>query len=120
MIDKSLLSLDEMFRIKIYKLIAKATEQAIYFKVLETLRTVERQKELFKEGKSKTLNSRHLNGEAVDLVPIVSYEYPKVRELIWTPHHDVWEPVRKLAEVCGVTWGGNWVGFPDYFHFQDR
>lgn len=120
MIDRSLLSLEEPFRRKIHKLIAKGTEDGIYFKVLETMRTPERQRELFKDGKSQTLNSKHLNGHAVDLVPIISYEYPKAKILIWSPHHKVWDSVRKLAQVYEVAWGGNWVGFPDYFHFQDK
>lgn len=37
------------------------------FMVIEGLRTRERQKELFNSGKSKTMNSRHLTGHAVDL-----------------------------------------------------
>ena len=37
------------------------------FTVLEGLRTVERQKELVANGASTTMNSRHLDGHAVDL-----------------------------------------------------
>ena len=37
------------------------------FTVLEGLRTLERQKALVAAGSSKTLNSRHLTGHAVDL-----------------------------------------------------
>ena len=38
------------------------------FGVTEGLRTKERQQQLFDQGKSKTLNSRHLSGKAVDVV----------------------------------------------------
>lgn len=41
------------------------------FSVHEGLRTLERQKALFASGASRTLNSYHLTGEAVDLVPYV-------------------------------------------------
>jgi len=39
------------------------------FGVAEGRRTQERQAELFKAGKSKTMNSRHITGHAVDLYP---------------------------------------------------
>ena len=39
------------------------------FTVIEGLRSRERQKQLVAEGKSKTMNSRHLTGHAVDIVP---------------------------------------------------
>lgn len=42
------------------------------FTVLEGLRTVERQKELVKQGASKTMKSRHLTGHAVDLAPMIN------------------------------------------------
>lgn len=37
--------------------------------VLEGIRTKERQKELVRTGMSKTMNSKHLTGDAVDLAP---------------------------------------------------
>ena len=39
------------------------------FSVLEGIRHINRQRELVKTGKSTTMNSRHLTGHAVDLVP---------------------------------------------------
>lgn len=39
----------------------------IDFTIVEGLRTLERQKELIKEGKSKTLKSKHIDGLAVDI-----------------------------------------------------
>ncbi|MGL5735297.1 MAG: M15 family metallopeptidase, partial [Beijerinckiaceae bacterium] len=44
-------------------------ESPIDFTVIEGLRTVERQKELVAKGASKTMNSRHITGHAVDLMP---------------------------------------------------
>lgn len=40
------------------------------FAVIEGCRTAARQKELVSTGKSKTMNSRHLSGHAVDLMPV--------------------------------------------------
>lgn len=41
------------------------------FSVFEGLRSLERQKKLVDAGASRTLNSKHLTGHAVDLVPYV-------------------------------------------------
>ena len=50
------------------------------FIVTEGLRTPDRQYQLYVSGASKTLNSRHLTGHAVDLAPViggrVSWDWP--------------------------------------------
>lgn len=46
----------------------------IDFTIVEGLRTLERQKELVREGKSKTLKSKHIDGLAVDICACI----PKV------------------------------------------
>lgn len=40
------------------------------FCVIEGTRTIERQRELKRQGRSQILNSRHLTGHAFDLAPI--------------------------------------------------
>ena len=47
-----------------------STKSPIPFTVIEGLRTKERQAQLVKAGASKTQNSRHLTGHAVDLWPL--------------------------------------------------
>jgi peptidoglycan LD-endopeptidase CwlK len=42
------------------------------FGVIQGMRTLEMQKELFAKGASKTMNSKHLVGEAVDLMAYIS------------------------------------------------
>lgn len=44
------------------------------FAITEGLRTIERQRELFAAGASKTMNSRHLTGHAIDVVALVGNE----------------------------------------------
>ena len=55
------------------------------FTVIEGLRTPERQRQLYKAGATKTLNSRHLTGHAVDLAPLVSgqvrWDWPLFHQL---------------------------------------
>jgi peptidoglycan L-alanyl-D-glutamate endopeptidase CwlK len=41
----------------------------IDFAITSGLRTLEEQQTLYKQGKSKTLNSKHLTGQAIDFVP---------------------------------------------------
>lgn len=79
----------------------------IDFRVTEGLRTLERQKQLKAEGKSKTLNSRHLTGHAIDVVALpggkVSWEMKHYK-----PIADAFKKAAvelKIAIVCGYDWG---------------
>jgi peptidoglycan L-alanyl-D-glutamate endopeptidase CwlK len=88
----------------------------IDFTVLEGLRTLERQKQLFAAGASTVLNSRHLTGHAVDLAPVlngaVSWDWPLYRRLA---------PIMKQAaadENVLIEWGGDWRTFKDGPHWQ--
>ncbi|CNI75430.1 M15 family metallopeptidase [Yersinia pekkanenii] len=52
------------------KVVRRALELSpVDFGVIEGLRTVERQKELVATGKSQTMNSRHITGHAIDVLP---------------------------------------------------
>ncbi len=44
---------------------------AVDFAVTDGLRTIEQQREYVRTGASQTMNSRHLTGHAVDLVPFI-------------------------------------------------
>ena len=87
------------------------------FTVLEGMRTLERQKQLVARGASKTLNSRHLTGHAVDIAPYidgeVSWHWPDYHEL--APY--IWAAA-KHENVTALEWGGDWKNFPDGPHWQ--
>lgn len=92
-------------------------ESPLDFIVIEGLRTVERQKQLVASGASKTMNSRHLTGHAVDLLPIG----PNGKAAFDWPLYDRLAPaVKQAAEKEGVpiTWGGDWRTFRDGPHFE--
>lgn len=76
------------------------------FTVLEGLRTPERQRELMKQGATKTLNSRHLTGHAVDLGALVKGEV----RWDWSLYLKLAEVMRSasLAEKVPIRWGGTW------------
>jgi peptidoglycan L-alanyl-D-glutamate endopeptidase CwlK len=87
------------------------------FVVIEGLRTKERQKQLVAQGASKTMNSRHLTGHAVDLVPIG----PNGKAAFDWPLYDrLGTAVKEAAAKEGValTWGGDWSSFRDGPHFE--
>lgn len=86
------------------------------FIVTEGLRTRERQAELFVKGATTTMNSRHLNGHAVDLAAMVG------TEVRWD-----WPLYAKLAKAMKqsalelnvqIVWGGDWRTFKDGPHFE--
>lgn len=83
------------------------------FLVTEGLRTLERQKTLVRSKKSKTLNSRHLTGHAVDLCdPDGCYDIPDMRAIA---------KAMKASAIeldIPLEWGGDWKTFVDTPHFQ--
>jgi peptidoglycan L-alanyl-D-glutamate endopeptidase CwlK len=87
------------------------------FSVIEGLRTLERQKQLVASGASQTLNSRHLTGHAVDLLPIG----PDGKGAFDWPLYDQLGPAVKAAadaEGVFIVWGGDWKRFRDGPHFE--
>lgn len=87
----------------------------IDFVVIEGLRSGARQKELVASGASRTMNSRHLTGHAVDIVPWVG----GVR-WDWPLYDALAVAVKEAAKQKGVAivWGGDWQSFRDGPHFE--
>jgi len=84
------------------------------FTVIEGLRSVERQRSLLDDGKSTTMNSRHITGHAVDMVP-----YP----VDWNDlarFETMAEAMDRAASELSVpiVWGGDWKTFYDAPHFE--
>jgi peptidoglycan LD-endopeptidase CwlK len=95
------------------KVVQRASSQLdIAFQVTDGVRTVERQRELFLKGASRTMKSKHLPqddglGYAVDLVPLVD------GKLSWD-----WERIYPIATAMidaasyegahTLVWGGVW------------
>lgn len=88
----------------------------IDFKVIEGVRTIERQRKLVQAGASKTLNSRHLTGHAVDLAAI----YDGQLAWDWPLYHILGDCVKTAAKNVGIpiVWGGDWETFKDGPHFE--
>lgn len=90
--------------------------EGVGFIVTEGLRSPARQKELFEAGATRTMNSRHLTGHAVDLAVTVwgdvRWDWPLYKKLA--------DIVKAAASDLGVkiTWGGDWRTFKDGPHFE--
>lgn len=107
---------------KLVEVVKRALELSpVDFTVIEGLRSPERQKELFAQGFTKTMNSKHFVnqrtgfGHAVDIVPLpVDWNNPN-------PFAAVADAMKKAAKELGVkiTWGGDWKTFKDLPHYQE-
>ena len=99
------------------------------FIVTEGVRTPERQRELYAQGRTKpgkivtkTLTSNHFKhadgyGRAVDLTPYpVDYEGP----VKFPKHEAIARAMKAAAAELGVKiqWGGDWKGFIDRPHYE--
>jgi peptidoglycan L-alanyl-D-glutamate endopeptidase CwlK len=93
-----------------------AAMSSLDFTVLEGLRTLARQKELFDLGATTTMKSRHLDGHAVDLAPMVGgtvrWDWPLYGRLA-----SIVKAAAK-AEKVPIEWGGDWRTFKDGPHWQ--
>lgn len=92
------------------------TKSDIDFTVLEGVRTLARQRELFANHATTTMKSRHLDGHAIDIAPVINGEvrwdwplYIKIAPII--------KAAAKELEVP-IEWGGDWKTFKDGPHWQ--
>lgn len=78
----------------------------IDFGVTEGLRTLERQKELVAKGASKTMNSKHLTGHAVDLVAYLGSRISWEINL----YDDIADAMKAaaMANDVSICWGAAW------------
>ena len=94
----------------------------IKFMVVEGVRTIAKQREYFLAGKSKTLRSRHLDGHAVDLAPIVDTDGDGDIELSWAmkDFKPIIAAMKQAAKELNIPIeaGADWKSFVDAPHFQ--
>ncbi len=100
--------------VKVVKAAIKISE--VDFTVLEGLRTLTRQKQLLAAGATRTLNSRHLTGHAVDLGALIGgtvrWDFP-----LYTV---ISKAMKQASRDLGIpiTWGGDWRTFKDGPHYE--
>jgi peptidoglycan L-alanyl-D-glutamate endopeptidase CwlK len=99
------------------RVVERAAKDGTKFRVIEGLRTMDRQAELVRAGKSQTMRSRHLTGHAVDLAAL-----DEAGRVTWArPAYEALAARVKAAaaaEGVPIGWGGDFRGFFDGPHFQ--
>ncbi|MES2860974.1 MAG: M15 family metallopeptidase [Pseudomonadota bacterium] len=86
------------------------------FMVTEGLRSPTRQAALVRAGASRTLNSRHITGHAVDVAAVVDGAI----RWDWPLYPRIAETIKAAAKARGVAivWGGDWPRLRDGPHFE--
>lgn len=94
----------------------------IDFSVIEGVRSIEKQREYFLAGKSRTMKSKHLTGHAVDLMPLYDADGDGRKEGVWEERHflPISDAMFQASRTLGVQlqWGGHWQSFKDCPHFE--
>lgn len=106
--------------VKVFNLARQRSE--VRFVIIEGVRTLERQKQLYAQGASKTLNSRHIPGadglaKAMDFAPIgsngqIAFDWP----LYWKVGPVIEAAAKELG--VAVVWGARWSTFKDGPHVE--
>ena len=100
----------EKFSRHVIKLMSRAIELGYEIRMGEAQRPIEMQQLYFKTGRSKTMNSMHIQKCAIDL------HFTKGRVLCYPKElGDFWESLDPKNQ-----WGGNWKSFKDRPHFERR
>lgn len=86
------------------------TLTSVDFAVVEGVRTEARQRELVAKGASQTMDSRHIDGEAVDLVAFLGTRISWELSL----YDEIADAMRRaaIAQNVGIRWGAAW-NIPD-------
>ena len=86
------------------------------FLITQGLRTRAQQQVLFNEGASKTLNSRHITGHAIDFAVLIKgkvrWDWP-----LYGPVADAFKRASKELNVP-IIWGGDWKSLRDGPHIE--
>jgi len=88
-------------------IVEKAVQLSVQeFAVHDGIRTIAEQQQMVQRGASKTLDSRHVSGHAVDLVPYIN---GKLR-WEWPPIYLIADAMRIGAQELKIPlrWGGAW------------
>ncbi len=89
------------------------------FRIFEGHRTRERQKILFKQGFSKTLNSKHLINPS-SAIDVIEFPWTWAGFIVSKEYFNFTSEFLKNEKWNKIEWGGNWKKFRDLPHFQLR
>lgn len=120
--EEILSGLHPQFRKKVEQWLATAATRGFFAELTSGKRTPQQQDALYALGRKKAgkivtyargtpiAQSMHVFSLACDYIPVINgirtYHMPTVKEL------------GKIAKECGLSWGGDWIGFRDYVHLE--
>ena len=112
-------SLDRMKGVdeRLVNVVKRAIEiSEVDFIVTEGLRTKERQAELLKAGATRTMNSKHIVGKAVDLAAVVDGQV----RWDWPLYVKIADAMKRAAAILNIkiVSGIDWVTFKDGPHHE--
>jgi peptidoglycan L-alanyl-D-glutamate endopeptidase CwlK len=108
--------------------IIQTAKNYVSFWVAEGLRTEERQRQLLEQGKTKTMKSKHLTGDAFDFIPyvngilLIDDNMARIRDMfplakffsykafVYSTYSYVASAILIIGKTKGVAlrWGGDW------------
>lgn len=88
------------------------------FEISEGMRSKDRQAQMVAEGKSQTMNSKHLGGNAVDIAMIGANGAPNWNFEDYRPIADTAKATAASLGIPNFVWGGDWKTLKDGVHFQ--
>lgn len=104
-------SLDPNFKPKAEKVVEQMRQKGWHLRVVWGRRTQVENDALVKQGRASP-NSKHLTGEAVDLIDTrIGYSN--------NPNEPYYNDLESTVKGEGLTWGGNWTSPWDPTHFEN-
>lgn len=113
--------LDSRFQTLVRKFLDTAASKGIALKIMEGMRSKERQQTLYEQGrtkpglivtKAKPGISLHNYGLAIDIAPLKDNKVDTNKKIDW------WKKLGDIGKEVGLKWGGDFQGFQDLPHFQ--
>lgn len=88
------------------------------FEIGEGMRDIETQRQNVAKGASQTMNSKHLTGNAVDIVLGADQGAPNWNFEDYRPIADTAKVTAAAMGIPDFVWGGDWKSLRDGVHFQ--
>jgi len=115
--SRALDDLSPRFKPLAMELLARCVEAHIPVLVVDTLRTPAEHAANLANGVSWTVRSKHLDGDAIDIVPYSVYDLHGPGKLQWDAGDPIWQKLGAIGERLGLRWGGRWKQ-KDMGHFE--
>jgi len=115
--SRALNDLSARFRPLAVELLARCVEAGIPVVIVDTLRTPAEHAVNLAKGVSWTTHSKHLDGDAIDVVPYSVYDAHGADKLLWEAGDPIWQKIGAIGEALGLRWGGRWKQ-ADMGHFE--